>query len=76
MCCQGHLYFQCEPLDGFGLQRGGYQCVCRKGLYYPWGQNGPFQGVDIEQSTEEQYTNGTFDCVTPEGNVPGRISSD
>lgn len=54
----------CEPVKGFGFRRGGYQCVCKAGLYYPWQHEGPFQGVDIEESTEEEYNSGSFDCVT------------
>ena len=41
--------------------------MCRAGLYYPWNQQGPFQGVDIERATEEEYNSGAFDCVTHEG---------
>ncbi|XP_013379783.1 uncharacterized protein LOC106151208 [Lingula anatina] len=52
----------CQPLSGFGFQRGGYECVCRPGYRLPHWQNGAFQGVDIELATTEEYKNG-FDCL-------------
>lgn len=66
----------CEPVSH---RRGGYQCVCKAGLYYPWEQSGPFQSDAIEQATEEQYNSGAFDCVTADelrhfrGNVSAYI---
>lgn len=56
---------QCEPLMGFGFKRGGYQCVCQPGFYYPWWHDGPFQGLEIEQSSFEEY-DYSFDCLTVE----------
>ncbi|KAL3881426.1 hypothetical protein ACJMK2_027869 [Sinanodonta woodiana] len=53
----------CEPLSGWGFRRGGYQCMCRPGYYYPWWHDGPFQGWEIEQATEEEYRTG-FDCLS------------
>lgn len=53
---------QCVPLSGFGFRRGGYECVCQPGHRLPYMQHGPFQGVDIESATEEEYRAG-FDCL-------------
>ncbi|ELU11322.1 hypothetical protein CAPTEDRAFT_161811 [Capitella teleta] len=55
----------CEPLDGWGFRRGGYRCVCKPGYRYPPWQQGPFNGIEIESSTLEEYENG-FDCVPVE----------
>ena len=57
--------FQCEPISGFGFRRGGYQCVCLPGYYYPWWHDGPFQGWEIEQATDDEYEFG-FDCIQAE----------
>ena len=51
---------------GFGLKRGGYQCVCKPGYYYPWWHDGPFLGIEIEQSTWAEYNYG-FDCLAVQG---------
>ena len=56
---------QCEPLHGWGFRRGGYQCVCQPGYRYPPWQFGPFQGIEVESATEEEYENG-FDCYSVE----------
>ena len=56
---------QCEPLGGYGFRRGGYQCVCLPGHYYPWWHDGPFQGWEIEQATLEEYEFG-YDCIPAE----------
>ncbi|KAK7107826.1 uncharacterized protein [Littorina saxatilis] len=53
----------CDPLMGFGFRRGGYQCVCQPGYYYPWWHDGPFQGLEVEQATWEEYQYG-FDCLS------------
>ncbi|KAL5010556.1 hypothetical protein ScPMuIL_012861 [Solemya velum] len=55
----------CEPLNGFGFRRGGYQCVCRPGYYYPWWHDGPFLGLEIEEATNDEYAIG-FDCIPVE----------
>ena len=53
----------CEPLFRWGLQqRGGYKCMCKPGYRYPYWQQGPFLGIDIEQATEDEYRDG-FDCI-------------
>jgi len=52
----------CEPQGGYGFRRGGYQCVCRPGYYYPWWHDGPFQGWELEQATRMEYELG-FDCI-------------
>jgi hypothetical protein len=56
--------FQCETLgfEGWGFRRGGYQCACQPGYYYPWWHDGPFLGEEIEQATREEYEAG-FDCL-------------
>lgn len=59
---------QCQPLPGFGFNRGGYECRCLPGLVYPPGQEGPFRGIDIERASEEEYEEG-FDCVATKGEV-------
>ena len=62
------IYFfhsQCEPLFGWGFKRGGYQCHCKPGYRYPQWQRGPFQGIDIEQATLEEYNTG-FACIPVE----------
>ncbi|XP_060582788.1 uncharacterized protein LOC132739151 [Ruditapes philippinarum] len=56
----------CEPISGYGFRRGGYQCVCLPGYYYPSSHDGPFQGWEIEQATLEEYEHG-FDCLKAEG---------
>ncbi|XP_059149166.1 uncharacterized protein LOC131936271, partial [Physella acuta] len=53
----------CEPLMGFGFRRGGYQCVCNPGYYYPWWHDGPFMGLELEQATRSEWEVG-FDCLT------------
>ncbi|GFS15850.1 Fras1 related extracellular matrix protein [Elysia marginata] len=53
----------CEPLMGYGFRRGGYQCVCNPGYYYPWWHDGPFMGLEIEEASREEYEVG-FDCLT------------
>lgn len=53
---------RCEPLNGFGFRRGGYQCMCQPGYRYPPYQNGPFKGEFIEKATKEEYE-VNFDCI-------------
>ena len=57
---------QCEVIHGFGFRRGGYQCVCKPGYYYPWWHDGPFLGLEIEQATGAEYDVG-FECLQVEG---------
>ncbi|XP_074642208.1 uncharacterized protein LOC141899673 [Tubulanus polymorphus] len=52
----------CEPLPGFGFQRGGYTCMCRSGYRYPFFQRHAYLGLNIEQSIKEEYDSG-FDCL-------------
>lgn len=54
--------FKCEPLNGFGFRRGGYQCMCQPGYRYPPFENGPFKGEIIEKATREEYAY-SFDCI-------------
>lgn len=55
----------CEVIHGFGFRRGGYQCVCKPGYYYPWWHDGPFLGLEIEQATGAEYDVG-FECLQVE----------
>jgi len=59
----------CEPLMGFGFRRGGYQCVCMPGYYYPWWHDGPFLGIEMEQASKEEWEEGGFDCLTVQDRV-------
>ncbi|XP_017776061.1 PREDICTED: uncharacterized protein LOC108562276 [Nicrophorus vespilloides] len=52
---------ECEPIHGWGLRRGGYQCRCKPGWRLPYYVWKPFLGEIVERATEEQYFNG-FDC--------------
>ncbi|CAG5116099.1 unnamed protein product, partial [Candidula unifasciata] len=53
----------CEPLMGYGFRRGGYQCVCNPGYYYPWWHDGPFLGIEIEEATKDEWEVG-YNCLT------------
>jgi hypothetical protein len=66
--------FQCEPISGYGFRRGGYQCVCLPGYYYPSSHDGPFQGWEIERATLDEYEHG-FDCIKAEGKFMWFISN-
>ena len=39
--------------------------MCSPGYRYPPWQTGPFQGIEIESATEEEYENG-FECIPVE----------
>ncbi|XP_063243657.1 uncharacterized protein LOC134542961 [Bacillus rossius redtenbacheri] len=52
---------ECEPLNGWGFRRGGYQCRCNPGWRLPTMVRRPFLGEIIERANVEQYYNG-FDC--------------
>ncbi|XP_059141672.1 uncharacterized protein LOC131929461, partial [Physella acuta] len=52
----------CKHVAGFGLKRGSYTCVCKPGTRWPWWHDAPYRGVDIEQATEDEYTQG-FTCL-------------
>ncbi|XP_055356219.1 uncharacterized protein LOC129601439 isoform X2 [Paramacrobiotus metropolitanus] len=52
---------ECEPLQGYGLKRGGYACRCRPGYRLPFWQIGPFQGEIIERAIEVDYL-AKFEC--------------
>ncbi|XP_071112765.1 uncharacterized protein [Haliotis cracherodii] len=58
--CKGTT--MCEPISGYGFKRGGYQCVCQPGYYYPWFHDGPFLGWEIEEAARDEYEVG-FDCI-------------
>lgn len=53
---------ECEPLQGWGFRRGGYQCRCKPGFRIPSNIRRPFLGEIIERASAEQYYNG-FDCL-------------
>lgn len=53
---------ECEPLHGFGLRRGGYQCRCKPGYRRPWREETPYFGEELEGASDEVYNNG-FDCL-------------
>ncbi|XP_014260746.1 uncharacterized protein LOC106673235 [Cimex lectularius] len=53
---------ECEPIDGWGFRRGGYQCRCRPGFRLPTVVRRPFLGEILERATSEQFYNG-FDCL-------------
>lgn len=53
---------ECEPIHGWGLRRGGYQCRCKPGFRLPNHVRRPFLGEIIERASAEQYYNG-FDCL-------------
>ncbi|XP_066939738.1 uncharacterized protein [Macrobrachium rosenbergii] len=56
---------ECEPLDGYGFRRGGYQCRCKPGYRLPNVVRRPYLGELIERATLYQYRN-SFGC-TPIG---------
>lgn len=56
---------ECEPLDGYGFRRGGYQCRCKPGFRLPNVVRRPYLGELIERATLFQYRN-SFKC-TPIG---------
>ena len=53
---------ECEPLQGWGFRRGGYQCRCKPGFRLPTVVRRPYLGEIVERATQEQYYNG-FDCT-------------
>lgn len=53
---------ECEPIHGWGLRRGGYQCRCRPGYRLPSHIRRPFLGEIVERASAEHYYNG-FDCL-------------
>lgn len=53
---------ECEPIHGWGLRRGGYQCRCKPGFRLPSHVRRPFLGEIVERASAEQYYNG-FDCA-------------
>lgn len=56
---------ECEPIPGFGLSRGGYQCRCKVGYHLPSTEQQKFSGEIIEKSSAEQYLTG-FNCLKSE----------
>lgn len=52
---------QCEPLHGWGLRRGGYQCRCAPRHRLPPLARRPYLGEVVERATSDQYYNN-FDC--------------
>ena len=39
--------------------------MCKPGYRYPPWQSGPFQGIEIESATEDEYDTG-FNCIPVE----------
>ncbi|KAK3876401.1 hypothetical protein Pcinc_018813 [Petrolisthes cinctipes] len=56
---------ECEPLDGYGFRRGGYQCRCKPGFRLPNVVRRPYLGEMVERATRYQYSTA-FSC-TPIG---------
>lgn len=52
----------CEPVHGYGLRRGGYQCRCKPGYRLPKQTRGPYLGELIERATDFEYKQ-SFGCV-------------
>jgi len=52
---------ECEPLDGYGFRRGGYQCPCRPRHRLPNMVRRPYLGELVERATRLQYEAG-FRC--------------
>jgi len=46
---------ECEPLEGYGFRRGGYQCRCRPGHRLPNNVGTPYLGEIIESATSKQF---------------------
>ncbi|XP_071113928.1 uncharacterized protein [Haliotis cracherodii] len=68
--CKGTT--ECQPLSGFGLNHGGYECVCRPGYRYKNDtQTEPFKGVDMEQASLREYMHG-FECEKIEEAIIGK----
>lgn len=53
---------ECEPLNGWGFRRGGYQCRCKPGFRLPNVVRRPYLGEVVERASAEQYYNG-YDCA-------------
>ncbi|KAK7069808.1 hypothetical protein SK128_015419 [Halocaridina rubra] len=53
---------ECEPLDGYGFRRGGYQCRCKPGFRLPNVVRRPYLGEMIERATLFQYKQ-SFGCA-------------
>ncbi|GAB1600779.1 uncharacterized protein LOC106878076 [Argonauta hians] len=53
---------KCKHVSGFGFNRGGYKCSCRRGYKYPFHIQPPYQGKIIEQATRKEYEVG-FICT-------------
>lgn len=53
---------ECEPLNGWGFRRGGYQCRCKPGYRLPNVVRRPYLGEIIERASAEQYYND-YDCL-------------
>uniref|UniRef100_A0A6B2EIQ8 Putative g-protein coupled receptor n=1 Tax=Phlebotomus kandelakii TaxID=1109342 RepID=A0A6B2EIQ8_9DIPT len=53
---------ECEPMDGWGFRRGGYQCRCKPGYRLPNVVRRPYLGELVERASAEQYYNG-YDCL-------------
>ncbi|KAL8589311.1 hypothetical protein ACOMHN_052314 [Nucella lapillus] len=52
----------CKHKIGYGFKRGGYICHCKPGYTYPWNLKLPYQGDNLEQSTDTEFKDG-FKCT-------------
>jgi len=64
---------ECDPIDGYGFRRGGYQCRCKSGYRLPKIARNPFLGKLIEITTTQQYKKG-FMCEKV-GNIAVRTQN-
>lgn len=53
---------ECEPLDGWGFRRGGYQCRCKPGYRLPYHARRSYLGEIIERASSEVYYS-SFNCL-------------
>uniref|UniRef100_T1IVI8 GPR158/179 extracellular domain-containing protein n=1 Tax=Strigamia maritima TaxID=126957 RepID=T1IVI8_STRMM len=56
-----HSTTECEPIHGYGLRRGGYQCRCKPGYRLPTNVRRPYLGEIIERGTATEYDK-LFEC--------------
>ena len=59
------LDFQCVHVHGGGFTAGSYQCVCRKGFYFPVvnAKNKYFKGKDVIAAMKADTNYSLYDCL-------------